>query len=246
MGGGRGQIRARGRVSEQTARTALVVGATQGLGLALAGHYLANGWSVVATTVGESPALAALQAEAPERFEIYPLDITDLAGVTALRETLDGRRIDSVHIVAGVFQKDFAAIWEQPDDEILRVLHTNSIGGVRLAEVFAPLVPRGGTFAFTTSGMGSLARNDRGDVDLYRISKVALNMLVRSFAARHVDSGRAVLLLCPGWAKTEMGGAEATVEVSDSVAGMYAQVASADADAGEALFIEYSGDAIAW
>jgi NAD(P)-dependent dehydrogenase (short-subunit alcohol dehydrogenase family) len=233
-------------MSEHIQRTAFVVGATQGLGLALAEHYLAHGWSVIATTLGVSAALTALQAGAPDRFEIHSLDITDLAGVEALRQALDGRRIDSVHIVAGVFQRDFAPIWEQPDSEILRVLHTNSIGGIRLAELFAPLVPHGGSFAFTTSGMGSMARNDRGDVDLYRISKVSLNMLVRSFAARHAGSGRAVLLLCPGWAKTDMGGAEATVEVGDSVAGMYAQVENADPDADEALFLEYTGDVIGW
>jgi hypothetical protein len=55
-----------------------------------------------------------------------------------------------------------------------------------------------------------------------------------------------VLLICPGWAKTDMGGPDATVEVSTSVEGMYALVASADAAAGEALFYEYSGATVAW
>ena len=201
---------------------------------------------MIATTREPAAALDALLARYAERLDVHPLDITDVAAVTALRETLADRTIDALHIVAGVFQASFAPIWEQPDAEILRLLATNAIGGVRMAELFADRVPAGGVFAFTTSGMGSMTRNDKGDVDLYRISKASLNMLVRSFAARHAGSGRAVLLLCPGWAKTEMGGPDATVEVSTSVEGMVALVTQADAQAGEARFYEYSGDAVPW
>jgi NAD(P)-dependent dehydrogenase (short-subunit alcohol dehydrogenase family) len=71
-------------------------------------------------------------------------------------------------------------------------------------------------------------------------------MLARSFAARHAGSGRAVLLICPGWAKNDMGGPDATVEVATSVAGMYALVTNADRHADEAKFYEYSGATVAW
>lgn len=225
-----------------SARTALVVGATKGLGLGLVERYLTEGWRVIATTIEPSPGLDALG----DRIELHPLDITDAAAVEALRDALAGRPIDALHIVAGVYQSSQAPIWEQPDEEILRVLGTNAIAGIRMAELFSPLVLRGGVFAFTTSGMGSMTRNDKGGVDLYRVSKSTLNMLARSFAVRHAGSGRAVLLLCPGWAKTDMGGPDATVEVADSVAGMVRLVADADSDAGEALFREYTGDVIAW
>jgi NAD(P)-dependent dehydrogenase (short-subunit alcohol dehydrogenase family) len=221
-------------------RHALVVGATKGLGLGLVEKYRAEGWSVTATTVELSPALEAL-----EGVDVRPLDITDVDAVTALRESFSNRKIDVLHIVAGVFQASFGPIWEQPGEEILRVLNTNAIAGVRMAELFSPLVPTGGVFAFTTSGMGSMERNVLGDVDLYRISKASLNMLARSFAVRHADSGRAVLLLCPGWAKTDMGGPDATVEVAESVGGMYALVAAAKPSR-EAHFFEYSGDVVAW
>ncbi len=229
-----------------TRRTALVVGATKGLGLALAQTYLANGWAVIATTITPSVELDALGVRHPDCLDIRMLDVTDVAAVTALRDDLANRRIDALHIVAGIFQASFAPIWEQSDNEILRVLGTNAIAGIRIAELLGDLVPPGGVFAFTSSGMGSMARNNKGDVDLYRISKASLNMLVRSFGARHAGSGRAVLLLCPGWARTDMGGPDATVEVSTSVEGMYALVAQADVDADEARFYEYSGDVVPW
>ncbi len=228
-------------------RSVLVVGATQGLGLALAGKYLAEGWRVHATTIVPSAGLDELASRHPHSLTISTLDITDVAGVQALAARYRDRTLDVLHVVAGVFQASFAPIWEQPDAEILRVLHTNAIGGVRLAELIAPSVPADGAFVFTSSGMGSFARNDKGDVDLYRVSKVALNMLVRSFAARHRGSGRRVLLLCPGWAKTAMGGPDATVEVSTSVDGMYRLVEHTPSGADrEALFFEYSGDVVPW
>ena len=228
-------------------RTVLVVGATQGLGLALTEKYLHEGWRVIATTVVPSPALEALRARHAAALRIRPLDITDRAAVQALAEALRTETLQVLHIVAGVFQASFAPIWEQPDEEILRVLHTNAIGGIRLAEALASRVAADGTFAFTSSGMGSLVRNDRGDVDLYRISKVSLNMLVRSFAARRLGGMQRVLMLCPGWAKTAMGGPDAPVEVATSVDGMYEVVtARPTAGIGGAQFFEYSGNIVPW
>ncbi|PNU03351.1 SDR family oxidoreductase [Novosphingobium guangzhouense] len=225
-------------------RRVLLVGATQGLGLALARHYLAEGWDVVATTVSPSPALEAL-----EGITVLPLDITDERQALALRDTLAGQRIDVLHIVSGILPQGDVPIWERSDEEILRVLQTNAIGGVRLATLLEPLVPEGGTFAFTSSGMGSMARNTLAGADLYRVSKAALNMLVRSFAVTHgapSGSARAVLIICPGWAKTEMGGADATVEIADSVAGIYRLVSTAEPSPKGAPFLEYTGETVPW
>lgn len=232
------------------ARTVLVVGATQGLGLGLVDKYLREGWNVIATTITPSPPLETLQhlpGTRPGQLRIRTLDITDRAGVQALAGELRHETLQLLHVVAGVFQASFDPIWDQPDTEILRLLHTNAIGGIRLAELLDARVAPGGTFAFTSSGMGSFARNDKGDVDLYRISKVSLNMLVRSFAARRAGDGRRVLLLCPGWAKTEMGGPDATVEVSTSVDGMYEMIVDRpELGLRGAEFHEYSGAVVPW
>lgn len=225
-------------------RTVLLVGATQGLGLALAERYLGEGWNVVATTLAPSPGLTDLAARFHDRLEIHPLDITDAAAVAALRDTLSTRSLAALHIVAGILPVETGPVWEQPSDIVLKVLETNAFGGVRLATAFADLVAPEGVFAFTSSGMGSMTRNDRGGAPLYRISKAALNMLVRSFAAEHA-SGRAVLLICPGWVKTQMGGDLATVEIADSVDGIYRLVCQARATDG-APFLEYTGDTVPW
>jgi NAD(P)-dependent dehydrogenase (short-subunit alcohol dehydrogenase family) len=226
-------------------RTVLLVGATQGLGLALAERYLREDWRLVATTLMPSAQLDALVARHPGRSAIHQLDITDADAAGALGQALGDDRIDVLHIVAGILPADDKPIWDYSDAERLRVLDTNAIGAVRLAHIVAPLVPAGGVFAFTSSGMGSMTRNTRGSTDLYRVSKAALNMLVRSFAATH-GTDRAVLLICPGWAKTEMGGPLATVEVSDSVDGIYRLVDGAAPGTDGAIFRDYSGETLPW
>jgi NAD(P)-dependent dehydrogenase (short-subunit alcohol dehydrogenase family) len=226
-------------------RTVLLIGATQGLGLALAAHYLQQGWRVIATTLAPSAGLQALVGEHGDRLSVYPLDITDAAAAADLRDTIEGEAIDVLHIVAGILPAEDRPIWDWSGEEILRVLNTNAIGALRLANLIEPLVPAGGTFAFTSSGMGSMTRNVRGTTDLYRVSKAALNMLVRSFAAVH-GRERAVLSICPGWVKTEMGGALATIEVADSVTGIYRLIECAAPHGDGARFFEHTGDTVPW
>ena len=67
-----------------------------------------------------------------------------------------------------------------------------------------------------SSGQGSVADNERGEFEVYRASKAALNMLMRSYAARK-GSEHSLLLLAPGWIKTDMGGSDAKFEVEDVI-----------------------------
>jgi NAD(P)-dependent dehydrogenase (short-subunit alcohol dehydrogenase family) len=225
-------------------RTVLLIGATQGLGLAFAERYLREGWRVIATTVHPSPALDSLAALHPGRIAIHPLDINDRDAVKALKAELGDVRLDLLHNLAGVLPED-KPIWDYDDAEILRILHTNAISGITLAAQMEPLLNPDGTFAFTSSGMGSIGRNRNGNTDLYRLSKAALNMMARSFAAKHAQ-GRNILLLCPGWAKTEMGGPLATVEVEDSVSGLYAIIADPQPQPDGPVFRDYTGAAVPW
>ncbi|OLM32928.1 short-chain dehydrogenase/reductase SDR [Pseudonocardia sp. Ae717_Ps2] len=77
-----------------TDRTALVVGASRSLGLALAGEFADRGWDVVATVRGDTSEGLAELAARTGRVTVERLDITDTAGIAALRERLGDRRID--------------------------------------------------------------------------------------------------------------------------------------------------------
>src|SRR5205814_10727913 len=84
-------------------------------------------------------------------------------------------------------------------------------------ETLQDLVRPSGTIGIMSSGQGSIASNENGNYEVYRGSKEALNMFMRSFAARHADDPRTLLLMAPGWVRTDMGGPQARLCVEQSI-----------------------------
>ena len=68
-----------------------------------------------------------------------------------------------------------------------------------------------------TSGMGSIADNSSGGSIVYRSSKAAVNMVMRSLAIDLAPRGIACVVVNPGWVRTEMGGPNATLAPSESI-----------------------------
>jgi NAD(P)-dependent dehydrogenase (short-subunit alcohol dehydrogenase family) len=66
---------------------------------------------------------------------------------------------------------------------------------MRVIETLGDLVPVDGTIAIMSSGQGSVDNNHNGGFEIYRASKSALNQLMRSYAARHHDNPRTLLLM---------------------------------------------------
>lgn len=195
----------------------LIVGASRGLGLGIAGEYLARGWDVIGTVrAGARTPLHDLADAHPGRVTIETLDITAPDQIAALRERLSGRTLDTLFVNAGTTTHDpLVGIGTVDTDEFNHVLVTNTLSPMRVVEAFADLVPATGLIGVMTSGQGSIANNKNGRGDVYRASKAALNMLMQGFAARHPD--RAALLLAPGWIKTALGGPDAPFTLEESV-----------------------------
>ena len=76
-----------------------------------------------------------------------------------------------------------------------------------------------------------------GEWETYRASKAALNMLARCFYQRHHDEGRTLLIMHPGWVKTDMGGEDAPVDLTASVEGLYSTLRSGAAAARKPMSI---------
>ena len=81
-----------------------------------------------------------------------------------------------------------------------------ALSPMRAIEMLKDLVPTTGTIGVMSSGLGSVANNKHGGWEVYRASKAALNTLMRSFAARHAAGHRTLLIIAPGWVRTDMGG----------------------------------------
>ena len=96
----------------------------------------------------------------------------------------------------------------------VRMMVTNALSPMRVIESLQTLVPPDGTIAAMSSELGSVSDNLDGGWEVYRASKAALNMLMRSFAARHLDDPRTLLLTAPGWVRTDLGGPQARLSGS--------------------------------
>ena len=191
----------------------LILGASRGLGKALAQAYIEQGHRVIAT-VRKSEGMADVQALGAR---VLQIDLADPASVSGLAWQLDGESIDLALYVAGVWDGHAAGV-PPTQPQFDAVMHSNVLGFMQALPQIAPMVQEaGGVIGAFSSEMSLLAQADES-AWLYRVSKAALNMAVAS-ACQHWP-GLTLLALDPGWTQTEMGGAAAPVTVDQSVQGL--------------------------
>ena len=224
----------------------LLVGASRGLGFALAEEYMKRGWHVIATERNRTTSkLHNLLRPSEGRLEIETVDIVYPEQVAALRARLAARKFDLLFVNAGVKNTDGETIADVSTDEFTRVMITNALSPMRAVETLQDLVRPSGTIGIMSSGQGSITNNENGRYDVYRGSKAALNMFMRSFAARRADDPRALLLLAPGWVRTDMGGPQARLSIEESIPNLANTI---DAQAGTAglQYLDYLGRKVPW
>ena len=191
----------------------LILGASRGLGKALAAAYVEQGHRVIAT-VRKSEDMAAVQALGAQ---VLKVDLASPASVSGLAWQLDGESIDLALYVAGVWDGHAAGV-PPTQRQFDAVMHSNVLGFMQALPQIAPMVQEaGGVIAAFSSEMSLLDRAD-ASAWLYRVSKAALNMAVVSACQQW--PGLTLLALDPGWTQTEMGGATAPVTVKQSVQGL--------------------------
>jgi NAD(P)-dependent dehydrogenase (short-subunit alcohol dehydrogenase family) len=220
--------------------TALILGASRGIGHELARQYLADGWRVIATarTAAQCEALRTLGAVP------FPLDVTDAASVAGLGWHLDDEKIEAAWLVAGVYGPRHDSFpTEQEFDE---VMHTNVLAAMRLLPLIAPMVASArGKLAVLSSRMGSIGERTAANGSLYRASKAAVNSVLKDVSLVFGPQGATCAAFHPGWVQTDMGGADADIPVEHSVAGLRRTLARLQpADNGG--FFNHDGTSIAW
>jgi NAD(P)-dependent dehydrogenase (short-subunit alcohol dehydrogenase family) len=207
-------------VSSHPAGTILIIGASRGLGHAIAAEFLEKGWNVVGTVRGggSRTMLHDLADAFGGRVEIEILDIREPDQLAAMHARLSGRVFDMLFVNAGVTNQDpTETIGEVSTEDFVHVMITNALSPMRVVESLEPYVAPAGLIGVMSSGQGSISNNETGMRELYRGSKAALNMFMRSFAARHAASSRAMVVMAPGWVRTAMGGPQAPLSIEDSV-----------------------------
>ncbi len=227
---------------EPRSRVVLVTGANRGIGLELARQYSAAGWRVIGTARRPDAAdeLAATGAE------VVQLDVTDQDSVDRLARDLAGEPLDILINNAGIQP----LMWELADVDIEkfeRALAVNTVGPVRVTRALLPNLRSGKLRKIIniTTNLSSIAGNTDGGFYGYRESKAALNMFTRSLAAELGPEGFICIVLHPGWVRTDLGGPQAPLEVSDSVQGMR-RVIDGLQPPDNGTFRTYAGDVMTW
>ncbi|MBB3255505.1 NAD(P)-dependent dehydrogenase (short-subunit alcohol dehydrogenase family) [Paraburkholderia bannensis] len=224
-------------------KTALIVGASRGLGLEFARQYVKAGWRVLATARSEA-SLAELRALGAQTYE---LDIANPDDIEALGSKLDGERLDVALIVSGVYGPRTEGVEAISAEDFEYVMNTNVRGPMQIIPILLPLVDAAhGVLAVLSSRMGSITQTTGTTGWLYRASKAALNDVLKITS---LQTRRATCIaLHPGWVRTDMGGAHAAIDASASVAGMREVIAEAAAarEVFNGRFFQYDGTELDW
>ena len=189
--------------------------------------------------------LHELSQRSPGRVNIESVDIARLDEIAALRSRLKGRMFDMLFVNAGVTNDPAETIGDVTTEEFIRVMVTNALGPMRVLEAFYDVVADGGTIGVMTSGQGSITNNTNGQREVYRGSKAALNMFMRSFAARRAADRRPMILMAPGWVRTELGGPNARLTAEESIPSLVTTLLAAHGTPG-LRYVDYLGRTVPW
>lgn len=227
----------------------LITGANRGLGLEMARQYASDGWRVYACCRQPERAhdLGRLAAATDGRLSIHPLEVTNAAQVAALPAVLGDDSLDLLINNAGVYGQDDAGFGNTDVQAWLRTFEVNAIAPLKIMEALVDAVARSRrrVMACVSSKMGSMADNRSGGSYVYRSSKAALNAVVVSAAVDLRHRGITVVALNPGWVKTDMGGPNAEITVTESVTALRAVLDGlGPSDSG--WFIDVDGTTIPW
>ncbi len=229
--------------------TILITGANRGLGLDFCRQYAQDNWQVIACCRQPQNATELNQLAAQHtNVSVFALDMEDFSQIEQLAVTLSAISIDVLLNNAGVYGDAAAHRFGNLDYQAWQhTLSTNVFAPVKMIETFLPHVARSEQkkVVAMSSLMGSIADNTSGGSILYRSSKSALNAAMKSIAIELQAKHIAVLILHPGWVKTDMGGSNAPMEIPQSVSQMRDTIANFTlAQTGE--FQRYDGKVLPW
>lgn len=232
--------------NDETAGSILIIGASRGLGHAMAAEFLKAGWRVVGTVrAGGGTPLHDLADQHPDRLEVETVDMLEPDQIQALHARLAGRRFDILFVNAGVTNNPAETVGEVTTEEFVRVMVTNALSPMRVIEALQDRVSPAGLIGVMSSGQGSVANNEVGMREVYRSSKAALNMFMRSYAARHAADGRPMVLMAPGWVRTDMGGPQGRLSIEESVPKLVKVLLDKRGRPG-LEYLDYQGQTVPW
>lgn len=199
----------------------LVTGGNRGIGLQLCTQLHARGDEVIAVCRSSSQELSQLGVRV-----IEGIDVSNGDNVTALANELDAESIDILINNAGILRSDTLESIDY--DSMLEQYRVNTLGPLRVTQALLPKLHEGSKVAIVTSRVGSIEDNSSGNNYGYRVSKTAVNMVGMNLSHDLKAKGIAVILLHPGYVRTDMTGGGGGTSAEDSAKGLIERIDELD------------------
>jgi NAD(P)-dependent dehydrogenase (short-subunit alcohol dehydrogenase family) len=229
-----------------TTHQVLITGSNRGIGLEFVNQYANEGWDVIACCRNPHSAhdLNAL-ATTHHNIKIVALDVGNFAQIDALALQFKDQKIDVLINNAGVYPA--SNLGDVDFDDWALAFKINSMAPFKMIEAFTPHIAASQLkkIATLSSKMGSIDDNTSGSSYIYRTSKTAANMVMKSLSIDLKPYGISVVTLNPGWVQTDMGGHNALINTQTSVLGLRRVIAHLSL-ANSGKFIAFDGQEIAW
>ena len=237
--------------------TVLITGANRGLGLGLATAYLSDGETVHACcrSPEAADALTELAAAHPGKLFVHALDVEDRDAIDQLAHELDGVSIDILLNNAGYFGSvtfgdgglDAQVFGTSDFEDWEKIFRINCIAPMKMAEAFVEHVAASDQkkIITLTSIAASIGGSSIGKMYGYRAGKTAANAVMHAMGLDLKERGIIAVPMHPGFAKTDMGGANAAIEPEEAVAGVKSVIADLTLEQA-GMFMAYTGDQLPW
>jgi NAD(P)-dependent dehydrogenase (short-subunit alcohol dehydrogenase family) len=225
----------------------LITGANRGIGLALVKAYAARRDKVFATirATSDRTDLDELVKAAPKWIDVIEMDVADPAEIARVRRRLEAEPIDVLINNAGIGGPDRQTATDMDFDGLIETLNVNTIAPLRVATAFLPNVKAAKGKIITLSSQMGQVQSASSDSLAYRVSKAAVNKLMRGLATELKPQGIPILIVHPGWVKTDMGGDGAQLTADQSAVLLQKLIDKLDI-ASTGKFLAWNGKELAW
>ena len=198
--------------------TYLITGPSRGIGREMVTQLLARGDIVIAACRSPAPHLATLGAKV-----IDGIEVTDPKAVQRLAESLSGQKIDVLVNNAGITNN---SPWETEPFDIMRAqFEVNALAPIEVTRRLLPALAANAKIVMISSRLGSIANTTAAIPDLgYRMSKAALNIAGKLIAESLKPQGVTVMMIHPGYVKTEMNFGDGDIDATTSAKGVIALI----------------------
>ncbi len=225
--------------------TILITGAGRGIGFEIARQAIDKGWTVIGS-VRSAEAQRELAQKLPQ-MAVINFDVTDHSAIEKVANAFHSP-IDVLVNNAGILgpDRDRQTTSDMDFEGFAKVLETNVLSPLKIAQVFMPLLKQGNNprLINISSKMGRMEFST-SDILAYRASKAALNKVTQGLATDLRKDGVTCIAMHPGWVQSDMGGAEADITTEQSAFGILEVIQSLTID-DTCKFIDWDGTARTW